>query len=393
MPKDLVHANGDFEHRDVHNQYGFYHQMATAAGVQKRNNARPFVLTRSFFAGSQQYGAVWTGDNKADWDHLKASIPMLLSMNVAGIVFSGADVGGFFGNPSTELLVRWYQAAAFQPFFRGHAHIDTDRREPWLFGETNTNLIRSAIRRRYAYLPYIYTLFAHSSVSGLPIMRPMWVEFPDEIEQFGVEDQFFLGPSLLVHPVTDQGKTSVVVNLPGDSLVSWYQVEASQVTRFGGGQKIEISSPMDTIPVFQIAGSIIPKRERPRRSSKAMEGDPFTLVVAVDPTCTCAVGDLYLDDGDSFNYQQGEFIHRKFEFVKNRLTSSQLSKHASKYSNACTVEKVVILGLTSTFTRAKVVAGSGLSHMVDVIQTHNPDKLIIRKPDSRIDSDWSILLS
>ena len=101
--------------------YGFYNQMATQQGHIKRYNARPFVLTRSFFAGSQKYGAVWTGDNAAEWSHLQAATPMLLSLNVAGIVFSGADVGGFFGNPDEELLSRWYQAAAFQPFFRGHA--------------------------------------------------------------------------------------------------------------------------------------------------------------------------------------------------------------------------------------------------------------------------------
>jgi len=393
MPKDCLHANGDFEHRDVHNQYGFYFQMATAQGLKQRNNARPFVLSRSFFAGSQMYGAIWTGDNLAEWSHLKASIPMLLSMNIAGIVFSGADVGGFFGNPSAELLVRWYQAAAFQPFFRGHAHIDTNRREPWLFGETNTNWIRMAIRRRYAYLPYIYTLFAHASVSGIPIMRPMWVEFPEETNAFGIEDQFLLGNCLLIHPVTDAGQTSVSVYLPGGSSVSWYQIETSQIQRLAGGQRVDILTSMDTIPVFQIGGSIVPKRERPRRSSKAMEKDPFTLVVAIDPTCSCAIGDLYLDDGNSFNYKNGEFIHRKFEFTKNTLVSTMMSFKDSKYTNACTVERVVILGLTTSFSRAKVVASDGSSHMADVIQTFNPDKLIIRKPDARIDYSWNIVLS
>ncbi len=88
-----------------------------------RDNARAFVLTRSFFSGSQKYAAMWTGDNKAEWSHLKAAQPMLLSLAVAGFSFTGADVGGFFGDPQVDLLVRWYQAAAFHPFFRGHAHI------------------------------------------------------------------------------------------------------------------------------------------------------------------------------------------------------------------------------------------------------------------------------
>ncbi len=97
---------------------------------------------------------MWTGDNTADWAHLQISIPMMLSLSVAGIPMVGADVGGFFRNPDEELLVRWYQAGAFSPFFRAHAHLDARRREPWLFSETTKKQIRSAIRKRYRLLPY-----------------------------------------------------------------------------------------------------------------------------------------------------------------------------------------------------------------------------------------------
>merc|ERR1719333_1721767 len=120
MQKDCIHHDGhqNYEHRDVHNLYGLFQQMATAQGQVKRSggNARPFVLSRAYFAGSQNWGAIWTGDNKADWGHLAISTPMLLTQGIAGLPFSGADVGGFFGNPDSELLVRWYQAGAFQPF-------------------------------------------------------------------------------------------------------------------------------------------------------------------------------------------------------------------------------------------------------------------------------------
>jgi alpha 1,3-glucosidase len=110
MQKDLVHKPGGpvgVEHRDVHNLYGFYMTMATAAGHKlARPGRRPFILSRAFFAGSQRYAAVWTGDNMANWDHLRAATPMLLQLSMTGIVFCGADVGGFFGNPEPELLVR-----------------------------------------------------------------------------------------------------------------------------------------------------------------------------------------------------------------------------------------------------------------------------------------------
>jgi alpha 1,3-glucosidase len=99
---------------------------------------RPFVLSRAFFAGTQRFGAIWTGDNKADWSHFNYATKMLLSMSVASLTFVGADVGGFFGAPDAELVTRWTQAAAYQPFFRGHAHHDSPRREPWVFGEPHT---------------------------------------------------------------------------------------------------------------------------------------------------------------------------------------------------------------------------------------------------------------
>src|SRR5271154_3591880 len=183
MPKDNIHHNG-WEHRDVHNIYGWWMANATATALSKRTKTpqRPFVLTRAFFAGSQRFGAMWTGDNQASWEHLEIALPMLLSQGIAGMPFAGgitleirnlivADVGGFFGNPEPELLVRWYQAGAFYPFFRAHAHIDTKRREPWLFGEPYTSYFRDALRLRYQLLPALYTMFYQTSVTGLPILR------------------------------------------------------------------------------------------------------------------------------------------------------------------------------------------------------------------------------
>ena len=175
MHKSVVNLDG-IEHREWHNLYGMYFQRATAEGLMLRDaNKRPFVLSRSFYAGSQRWGAVWTGDNAAQWSHLKQAAPMLLSMSVCGLIFVGADAGGFFGDPDAELMARWIQAAAYTPFFRGHAHHDAKRREPWSFGEPTTSYIRRAIADRYALLPYWYSVFAESRFSGLPVMRPLWV--------------------------------------------------------------------------------------------------------------------------------------------------------------------------------------------------------------------------
>lgn len=212
FPKDVMHYGG-WEDRDVHNLYGMLQHMSTFQGLLNRSegHVRPFVLTRSFFAGSQRTAAVWTGDNAAQWSYLKIATPMLLSLAVTGFGFAGADVGGFFHNPDAKLLVRWYQVysssrvvclfncfyveqvAAYQPFYREHAHIDTARREPWLFGKENTRLIRKAIEQRYQHLPYWYTLFYKQEKQGQPPMMPLWANFPKDKRTFATEDSFMLG--------------------------------------------------------------------------------------------------------------------------------------------------------------------------------------------------------
>jgi alpha 1,3-glucosidase len=173
MQKDLLNLN-KIEHREWHNLYGMLFHRSTAEGQIKRNDAhniRPFVLSRSFFAGSQRYGAIWTGDNAAQWSHLEISTPMLLGLNIGAIMFSGADVGGFFGDTDAELMTRWMQAGAYTPFFRGHAHHDAKRREPWMFGDETMARLRKAAMARYALLPYWYTVFFDAGVSGMPVMR------------------------------------------------------------------------------------------------------------------------------------------------------------------------------------------------------------------------------
>lgn len=214
-PKDTVH-HGGWENRHVHNVYGMLQAMSTYDGhlMRSEGKRRPFILSRAFFAGSQRAGAIWTGDNTAEWSHLKISVPMLLTLSITGISHSGADVGGFFKNPDAELLVRWYQvnfkalskyflklnellnnckAGAYQPFFRAHAHIDTRRREPWLFDEQTKNLIREAVHARYNLLYYWYTLFYLNEKSGVPPMLPLWANYPKDKNVFAIDDQYMIG--------------------------------------------------------------------------------------------------------------------------------------------------------------------------------------------------------
>uniref|UniRef100_A0A672PM47 Neutral alpha-glucosidase AB-like n=1 Tax=Sinocyclocheilus grahami TaxID=75366 RepID=A0A672PM47_SINGR len=379
MHKDALH--GVWEHRDVHNLYGLYVQKATADGLILRSGGvqRPFVLTRAFFAGSQRYGAVWTGDNAAEWGHLKVSIPMCLSLGLVGISFCGADVGGFFKHPSAELLVRWYQAGAYQPFFRAHAHIDTPRREPWLFGPENTALIREAIRQRYALLPYWYQLFYNTHRTGQPVMRPLWVEYPDDVATFSIEDEYLIGKDLLVHPVTDEGATGVTAYLPGKGEVMCFS------TLNGTSQTLSLG-----FYFFQRGGSIICRKDRVRRSSSCMENDPYTLYVALSSQGS-AEGELYIDDFHTFSFEEAkQFVHRHLSFSANTLSSRNLAPD-SQFSTASWIEKIVIIG-GSQPSSVTLKNADGTESALEFEFDSTLAVLTLRKPGVNAAADWTVVL-
>ncbi|NXN99771.1 GANC glucosidase, partial [Rhinopomastus cyanomelas] len=389
MPKDAVHCN-NWEHREVHNLYGFYQQMATAEGLMRRTSGkeRPFVLTRSFFAGSQKYGAVWTGDNRAEWGYLKISIPMLLTISMAGISFCGADVGGFIGDPEPELLVRWYQAGAYQPFFRGHSNMESKRREPWLFGEKNTQLIREAIRERYVLLPYLYTMFYRAHTVAEPVMRALWIEFPGETGTFGVENEYMLGSALLVHPVTEQEAKTVSVLLPGSEEV-WYDFRKLKRMENTGNLKIPVT--LDNIPVFQRGGTVIPLKTAAGKSTEWMVDISYELHVALDPEA-CAAGELYLDDGHSFQYlHKKQFLYRKFTFHKNVLSSS-CADGRGQYHTMCVVERVIVLGFKQQPTGVTASSKDGKEKEVDFTYNMKTSVLMLENLALSIDADWEICI-
>lgn len=389
MPKDNLHYGG-WEHRDVHNLFGHMHTMSTFQGLSQRDpEQRPFILTRSHFAGTQRYAIVWMGDNTAAWSHLSNSIKMCLSENTAGFSFCGSDVGGFFGDPEPELLERWYQTGAFTPFFRGHANKDTKRREPWLFSEKTMSVIRDAIRLRYSYLPMWYTMFYEHEQQGLPVMRPLLAEYPKDVEAFKIDTQYLLKDQLLVSPVLEKGVSSIDVYFPskdgkkeGDI---WYDIDNYQKYDKVGRQTIKVD--YKKTPVYQRGGTIIPRKETIRRTATLMKDDPYTLIVCLDKNGQ-SKGTLFIDDEKSYKYRDGKYVYEQFEFSGNTLKNS--FKASSGYETPSTLERVVIAGL-SKIPKSATIKFNGESKNLKIVQLENA--VSVENPGVNIAKEFVIELN
>jgi len=306
MPLDAVHSvEGRLtDHREIHNVFGMENVQGTYEGMLKlQPDVRPFVLTRAAFAGAQRYAATWTGDNTATWDHLRISVPQLINLGLSGYGFVGADIGGFNGSATPELLTRWMELGAFNPIYRAHAAKETRYREPWVDGPEHESIRKRYIETRYRLLPYIYTGMEENSRTGVPLMRPMFLEFPDSPELAANGEEFMFGSSLLVAPRVWSFVGNYHITLPkGD----WFDFWTG--TRQAGGKVIEVDPPMETLPVYVRAGSIVPLQPVVQYVGEAPDG-PLELRVYPGPQCG---GDLYTDDGNTLAYQRGESVRVHF---------------------------------------------------------------------------------
>jgi len=222
MPVDVVHP-GDGRarhHAEVHNAYGSYMAQAAREGVARlRPDARPFVISRAGCTGLQRHALQWTGDNSSWWEHLWMGMPQLQNLGLSGIAWAGTDIGGFNGDCDGELLARWTEFGAFQPFCRNHSAKGTKAQEPWAFGEPYETVCRDMLALRMRLLPYLYTLFEACHRTGAPILRPLLFEHPDDPATYSADDEFLLGSALLVAPITRPGIEHRHVYLPAGTWV------------------------------------------------------------------------------------------------------------------------------------------------------------------------------
>jgi alpha-glucosidase len=335
------------DHREIHNVYGLLMTRSTFEGLSRlQPNERPFVLTRATFAGGQRYAALWPGDNVSTWTALQGSIATLESLGISGMPFVGTDIGGFAEVPTPDLFTRWLQVGVFHPFMRAHTTFGTDDQEPWSFGVSHEIVNRKAIELRYQLLPHIYNVMHEASETGLPALRPAFVEFPSDPGTWDQDDQFMFGADLLVAPVLTPVARARNVYLPKGT--DWFDFWTGR--RYPGGQGVSLPVTLESIPVFARAGAFVFQQPVVQHTDQ-MRGQP--LLVTVFPSAR-SEATLYEDDGHTLEYTKGAFSNRRF--------SQTRTADAEGRDRAVTIEVAAPEGPYRPAARSIVFSVHGMAH-------------------------------
>lgn len=411
MPLNTVHrieepgfTTRTATHWEIHNIVGLENARATYEGLLKlRPDERPFVITRATYAGGQRYGFTWTGDNSATWNHLRLATQMVLNLGLSGISFVGADVGGFNGTPASDLLTRWVELAAFSPFFRDHYDKDSGPHEIWVNGPEQEAIRRRYIETRYKLLPYFYALADETSRTGLPMMRPIFLEFPEIFAANANFDhwdtEFLLGRSLLVAPAPFGEKLDdYIVSFPGGTWFDFWTGEkmppqiagpsiidianAKPGTKFPEPRKIH--SKLDTMPVYVRGGSVLPMQPLIQDTDET-PGGPLELRVYPGDHCS---GSLYLDDGHTFAYQHGQFLRQTLT-CDSDANSLRLKFHAREgsYTPWWKIIEIVVYDWPSARAEAKV---SGSTYPLKTTYDPKQHALHVTLADQAAEAELSI---
>lgn len=319
LPADVVFYDEDRKtnHAEMHNVYGHLMSKATYTALKEQTGKRPFVITRACYSGSQKYTTVWTGDNQSLWHHLQMVVPQLCNLGMSGFAFCGTDIGGFGADCTPELLCRWIQAAMFSPLFRNHSAKGTKDQEPWRFDKEVVDINRKYIELRYKFLPYIYDLFYQGETTGLPVMRPLVLHYPNDPNVRNLNSEYLVGEQILVAPVLEQGAVKRMVYLPEGT---WYDYWTGE--KWTGNQYILKDAPIDVCPIYIKAGSIIPMYQ-PVQYVGEKPYDTLELLV------TPEAGEYthFQDNGEDYAYQEGNYNLYHFKTDdKGNITQTMLQE-------------------------------------------------------------------
>jgi alpha-glucosidase len=309
FPRDVRH---DYDghpcsHRRGHNIYGMQMVRATHEGLRRHlGGKRPFVITRSAYAGTWRYSSAWTGDNVSSWEHLKLASVQCSRLSLSGYSFVGSDIGGFLEKPEGELFTRWIQLGIFHPFCRTHSSGDQGDQEPWSFGEPYTSVVRDFLKFRYQLLPYLYTAFWQHVQTGDPILRPMVYFDGTDPEALGREEEFGVGENLLVCPVSKKGADGRWLYLPEGG---WFDYWTDEFHSEHG--EVWADAPLERVPLYVRAGAVLPLAKpvqfTAERDWSELDLDVYNLEVGEHDSA------LYEDAGEGEAYRDGECKVRRFE--------------------------------------------------------------------------------
>lgn len=299
-------------HERYHNQYGLLMALATEQGLLSgRPEQRPFILSRAGFAGIQRVAAQWLGDNCSSWEHLVLGLPMAFGMGVSGQAFIGADIPGFSSNATPELAARWFEYGALTPFCRCHNERGNQDHYPWSFGQDVERVARAALRLRYQLLPYLYACFLRTAASGEPVQRPMVWDFPNDGDARTRDDQYLLGPALLVAPVLTQGARERWLHLPAGTWYDWHSGD-----KHVGPSRLHVAAPLGRTPLFARGGFVVPLWNPAPASTFGFFPDSIELHVFVPDTDGTQLSVLYEDDGVTLSHLTGRYLRTDIELTR-----------------------------------------------------------------------------
>ena len=371
-------------HDEIHNVYGLTWDKVVKEQFEKHNpNKRVFQMTRAAYAGLQRYTFGWSGDagngnNVLDgWDQLANQVPMSLSSGMGGIPFWACDISGYCGditdhNAMAELYTRWMQFGVFNPLSRAH-HEGNHAAEPWMFGAEAENNCRAAIQLKYQLFPYIYTYAREAHDSGIPIMRALLLEYPNDPETFKTDGQFLFGKELLVAPVVKKGAVTKKVYLPEGEWIDFNNGK----TVYEGEQWITYKAPLNTIPLFVKKGSIIPMMPV---MNYIHEKKVYPLYLHVYPANENqqASFELYEDDGQSLDYQKDIYSKTKFTCTKKpegyafNISSLQSNGYVEEKDKSIIIQLHIDHKPQSVLTGKTKIPFSNATHFSKSIENNSP---------------------
>jgi len=391
MPLDTVHRIDDpalgfvtrtATHREIHNIVGMENSRGTYEGLLTiAPDERPYVMTRASYAGGQRYAVTWTGDNSSTWNHLRQTTPQIENLGLSGFAFVGADVGGYAGSPQPTLLTKWLEVAAFQPIDRDHTAKGTNDQEPWVNGPEAEAVRRKYIEWRYRLLPYNYTTAEETSRTGVPMLRPLFLDYPQAMADGHPMDldaggEFLWGPDLLVAPAPypdmldeyslalpkggwydfwtgtkmpdGEGATALAAEIE-KSKDPHFAERADIKARVAEAARLTVKPTLNDLPVYVRAGAIVPMEALTQSTMEAPAG-PLELRVYAGPDCK---GSLYWDDGHSFGYRRGEYLRQEFSCeADDGALRVKIGARTGNYSPWWTQLDVAVYGMSGSAASA-----------------------------------------